>query len=132
MPDYKVSDLTRFVAARLRGLMAQHSVKQSELAESIGVSQSHLSKMVRGMRPIDLDQLDGMCLALGADTADLLKEAEAALESYDFTPNARFIFVDDGIRLASPMDTEGWGGDPIVPPHSATRARGRSVGEAHD
>jgi len=126
VPNYEVSDLTRHVASRLRGLMAQHRVTQAELAESIGVSQSQLSKMVRGVRPIDLDQLDGMCIALGVDTGDLIKEAEAALQNYDFVPNARLIFVDDGLRLSDPIDTTGWGDGPIVLPHSARQSRKRS------
>lgn len=123
VPNYEVSDLTRHVASRLRGLMAQHRVTQAELADSVGVSQSQLSKMVRGVRPIDLDQLDGMCIALGVDTGDLIKEAEVALQNYDFVPNARLIFVDDGLRLSEPIDTTGWGDGPIVLPHSTRQKR---------
>lgn len=96
--------------------MARYGIKQSELAESIGVSQSQLSKMVRGMRPIDLDQLDGMCRALGADTFAVVKEAEDTLSNYDAQPNAKLIFVEENVRLTKPYDTTGWGpSEPIVP-----------------
>lgn len=116
MPNYEVSDLTRYVAAKIRGLMGEHGVTQAELADSIGVSQSQLSKMTRGVRPIDLDQLDGMCMALGVDTGDLIKEAEDTLSNYETKPNAKLLFVDEGIRRAEPIDTEGWGSnEPVIP-----------------
>jgi transcriptional regulator with XRE-family HTH domain len=115
VPNYEVSDLTRLIASRIRGLMAQHGVKQAEMAAAIGVSQSQLSKMIRGVRPIDIDQLDGMCLALGTDLYSLIKEAEDTLSNLDAEPNARLIFVDDGVRLAEPMNTEGWGNGPVIP-----------------
>ncbi|MEG8035056.1 helix-turn-helix transcriptional regulator [Sphingomonas sp. LR61] len=123
MPNYDVSDLTRLIASMIRGLMARHGVKQSEMAESIGVSQSQLSKMVRGVRPIDIDQLDGMCRALGVDLSVVIKEAEETLSAYDSKPNARLIFVDDNIRLAEPFDTTTWGdGGPVVPEYRTGRA----------
>jgi transcriptional regulator with XRE-family HTH domain len=115
VPNYEVSDLTRLIASRIRGLMAQHGVKQAEMAAAIGVSQSQLSKMIRGVRPIDIDQLDGMCLALGTDMYSLVKEAEDTLSNLDAEPNARLIFVDDGVRLAEPWKTEGWGNGPVIP-----------------
>lgn len=115
VPNYDVNDLTRLIASRIRGLMAQHGVKQADLAASINVSQSQLSKMLRGVRPIDLDQLDGMCLALGQQMSVIVAEAEEILAKLDAEPSARYIFVDDGLRLETPMDTEGWGNGPVIP-----------------
>jgi len=125
VPNSDVSDLTRLIASMIRGLMARHGVKQAEMAESIGVSQSQLSKMIRGVRPIDIDQLDGMCRALGVDLSGIIKDAEQTLSAYDAKPNARFIFVDDNIRLATPYDTTTWGdGGPVVPEYRTGRADG--------
>lgn len=125
VPNSDVSDLTRLIASMIRGLMARHGVKQAEMAESIGVSQSQLSKMIRGVRPIDIDQLDGMCRALGVDLSGIIKDAEQTLSAYDAKPNARFIFVDDNIRLAKPYDTTTWGdGGPVVPEYRTVRADG--------
>lgn len=122
VPNYEVSDLTRLIASMIRGLMARHGVKQADMAAAIGVSQSQLSKMVRGVRPIDLDQADGMCRALGADLWEVIKEAEDVLANYDAKPNARLIFVDDNIRLKTPFDTTTWGdGGPVIPEHRASR-----------
>ncbi|WIE54200.1 helix-turn-helix transcriptional regulator [Curtobacterium sp. MCBD17_003] len=133
MPNYDISDLTRLVASNIRGLMAQHGVKQADLAASIGVSQSQLSKMIRGVRPIDLDQLDGMCMALGEDTAAVIKRAEETLSNYETVPNARLLFVDDGIRLEEPIDTTGWGSGPVIPSHpTRASARGVDVGALSD
>lgn len=129
VPNYAVSDITRHVASQIRGLMAQYGVKQGELAESIGVSQSQLSKMVRGTRPIDLDQLDGMCRALGVDTFTVVKEAEETLSNYDSQPNAKLIFVDQNVRLDKPFDTTGWGPSTPIVPEFPTKRAGAASGD---
>lgn len=127
MTDNSISDLTRLVAANIRGLMAQHDVKQADMAESIGVSQSQFSKMLRGIKPIDLDQLDGMCTALDVKTSDIIKQVENTLAAYDVQPNARYIFVSEGVRRDKPYDTEGWGSsEPIVPVYRPRAGRGAS------
>ncbi len=94
--------------------MSRHKVTQAELAAAIGVSQSQLSKMVRGTRPIDIDELDGMATALGTDAWSLLREAEDVLA--DFTVgglNTSSVFVQDGRRLETPIATGSDVGGPI-------------------
>lgn len=104
MENYKVRDLTRQVASTVRAAMAKFNVTQAEMAAAVGVSQSQLSKMVRGTRPIDIDQLDAMCRALGLDTGTVVADAEAFLGNYDIAPAARFVYVEEGVRLATPYE----------------------------
>lgn len=126
MTDSPISDLTRLVAATIRGQMAQHGVTQAEMADALGVSQSQFSKMLRGVRSINLDELDGMCVALGLATSDVIKQAETVLSKYDAKYNARYVYVDDGVRLERPFDTQGVGSDePIIPEY---RPRGGRAG----
>lgn len=102
MPNYAITDLTRQAASILRGLIARYGITQQQMAEAVGVSQSQLSKMVRGTKPIDLDQLAAMCEALGTSPAVVLREAEDFLADY-MSPNAaRVIYVEDGLRLSKP------------------------------
>ncbi|MBN8883577.1 DNA-binding Xre family transcriptional regulator [Salana multivorans] len=68
--------ITRNVAAVLRARVARVQATQTELAAVSGVSQSQLSKILRGTRAIDLDVLDRLCWTLGLDVADVLAEAE--------------------------------------------------------
>jgi len=96
-----VGPLTKEVAAIIRGRMARFNVNQTELAESVGISQSQLSKMVRGTRPIDIDQLESICDALGMGIEDAIEEATTLLRNLDEPlSNARAIFVSDETRLA--------------------------------
>ena len=125
MPNYVITDLTRQTASILRGLIARYGVTQQQMAEAVGVSQSQLSKMIRGVRPIDLDQLAAMCEALGTSPGVVLGEAESFLAAY-MTPNAaKFIYVEEGLRLETPIDVSKYAAqysDPVVPEWSG-RAR---------
>ncbi len=102
MNDYDTLDLTRHVAGQLRALMARYGVSQSQMAESVGVSQSQLSKMVRGVKPITIDQLDAMCWSLGVDSWEILREAEEFLASHDRALPGRLVFVEHGVALSEP------------------------------
>ena len=76
MSNLPPSVLTREVAAILRAARARRNVTQAELAKAAEVSQSQVSKMLLGSRPITVDQLDLMCQALRIDIVDVLVEAD--------------------------------------------------------
>jgi len=103
VPNYVITDLTRQTASILRGLIARYGVTQTQMAEAVGVSQSQLSKMIRGTRPIDLDQLTAMCEALDASPSKVLAEAEDFLINYATPYATKYIFVNDGIRQDPPI-----------------------------
>lgn len=68
--------LTNEVAGILRGAAARRGVTQARLGEVAGVSQSQVSKMLRGKRDITIDQLDWLCDELGLAAAEVLAEAD--------------------------------------------------------
>lgn len=73
-----VGDLTKEVAATLRAQVAHDQLTQLEVAKLVGMSQSQVSKILRGDGHIDLDQLDAFAAALGLNVVKVLEEAERA------------------------------------------------------
>ena len=63
------------VAAELRSLQARVQVTQADLADAAGISQSQMSKVLRGKRPLTLGQFAAACERLGADPADVFARA---------------------------------------------------------
>jgi transcriptional regulator with XRE-family HTH domain len=109
MTDDLPGPLTREVAGIIRGLMARYNVSQTELAEVVGVSQSQLSKMTRGIRDISIDQLDLMCEAFTIEIQDVLEEAAKATDDIRSNPD-NFIILD-GERLDRPRRNVGGDSD---------------------
>lgn len=50
-------------------------MKQRTIAEAIGVSQSQVSKLLRGDRPLEVSQFVAMCDRLGLPPVEVLREA---------------------------------------------------------
>lgn len=78
--------------------MSRYDVTQKEMAGPVGVDQSQLSKMVRGKRAINLDQLEIMCHVLGADVDEIVEEATQAVTNRGEWPSLR-PFVLEGVRV---------------------------------
>lgn len=104
MTNSELGELASEVANILRGMVARYSVSQTELAYSTGVSQSQLSKMLRGVRPIDVDTLDAIAHSLGSSASEVVLAAEKALSVYDRPSPSRMGFVEDGLRAEEPHD----------------------------
>ncbi|QIK63664.1 helix-turn-helix transcriptional regulator [Leucobacter viscericola] len=115
MNDYETQDLTRHVAGTIRGLMAQYGVNQAEMAEAIGVSQSQLSKMTRGTRPISLDHFHAMCWALGASATDVLSLSEQFVSEHNSPAPSLRIYVEDGRRLPETRVITSSNESPLLP-----------------
>lgn len=49
--------LSDFAASEIRAHMARFSLKQIDLAETLGVTQAHVSRKLRGVTPFTLDEL---------------------------------------------------------------------------
>ena len=125
--DYETRDLTRQAAALLRGLMARYDVSQRDLANSANLSQSQVSKILRGVKPVTVDELNAMCFALGTDASTLLTEAHNFIRGIDSPIPARFIYVDEGLRLAEPYDTSDWGSESRIDLPTSKRATRSNV-----
>ncbi|PPF39937.1 helix-turn-helix transcriptional regulator [Pseudoclavibacter sp. AY1H1] len=103
MQEYTPTELAREIVGILRGRAARYDVTQSELAAATGVSQSQLSKMLRGKRPMDIDVMDALAVALGTTVSEIVIEAEAAVED-DLMTSARFIYVMENRRVEEAFD----------------------------
>ncbi|TFC92024.1 MULTISPECIES: helix-turn-helix transcriptional regulator [Cryobacterium] len=53
-------------------------VSQKALGAAVGISQSQMSKHLRGERVLDVDQLDALCDALNLQIVDVVRSAQAA------------------------------------------------------
>lgn len=93
MSNYKPSYFSREVAATLRGILARHELKQADMAALCGVSQSQFSKIIRGTRPMTLDQFAALADYVNHDYDDILI-------------SAYYKVIDYGIS-ASPVRLEG-------------------------
>lgn len=67
--------LSRSVGAILRGRMARIDASTTEIAASVSVSRSQLSKVLRGVAHIDIEQLALLATSVGLDPVEVLTEA---------------------------------------------------------
>lgn len=73
-----VGELTREVAAILRAQVARKQWTQLTVAARVNMSQSQVSKILRGDGHIDLDQLEAFASALDLKVAQVVSDADAA------------------------------------------------------
>ena len=66
--------LNRALAKRVKDLRDAKGVTQSDLANRLGKTQSFISKVERGQRPLDVVELRWWCEALGADSSKIVKD----------------------------------------------------------
>lgn len=64
--------LSDAVAKEIRVALIRADLKQSQLAERMGVSEMWVSRRLRGAQPIDLNDLQRFAEALGVPVTDLL------------------------------------------------------------
>ena len=67
------------VARALADAREEKGITQSELADMTGISQSQLSKQLRGLRAINLDEIRLICNALGISMASIFQKADDSL-----------------------------------------------------
>ncbi|WP_166785548.1 helix-turn-helix domain-containing protein [Cryobacterium cryoconiti] len=70
--------LTRGVARILYEEYRANSVTQTALGDAAGVSQSQMSKLLRGDRTLNLDQLEAVCFMLGLSPGEVITAAEVS------------------------------------------------------
>lgn len=84
-----VGAATRAVAGELRAVVARRGIGQASLAEASGVAQATLSKILRGVAPIDVEQVYAICNALGVEPSDVLEAASR--EGRSSAPRLRLV-----------------------------------------
>lgn len=70
----RAADSAAIVARNLKRLMVERDVKQGQLAAVLGVSQSNVSKRLKGRTPFTTDDLDALAQAFGVRPGDLLED----------------------------------------------------------
>jgi transcriptional regulator with XRE-family HTH domain len=73
-----VTKLNAAVAAEIRAILARRGWKQSQLAERLGVHEMWVSRRLRGVNAISVDDLERIAAALGMKPVELLGLAEQA------------------------------------------------------
>lgn len=101
MNNYEPTLIFREIAARLRGRIARFDLNQADLAKICGVSQSQFSKIIRGTRPMTVDQLAAVCEALGLSVGQLVGEVEEFAQER-LSGSSPIAYVEDDERLDTP------------------------------
>jgi transcriptional regulator with XRE-family HTH domain len=78
-----VGPLAHEAARIIRGHLARIGWTHQELGAKVNISASQVSRMLRGDRHMDLDQLARICAVTGLRVVDVLAEAERALAERD-------------------------------------------------
>ena len=100
---------TRFareVAGIIAGRMKRFGVTQSEMAYTLGISQSQVSKFFRGVAVMDIDQLELMCWALELDVEDVVDQAVRDAAEYEDRDYDLPRWVVMGEHVSTPVDDE--------------------------
>lgn len=113
MTDYEPTGFYREITARLRGFIARFEINQADLAILCDVSQSQFSKIIRGTRPMTVDQLAVICDALSVNMEQLVGEVERFINDRDQLPSPVHFVIDEQ-REENPTrykdaDLDGWG-----------------------
>ena len=74
-----MNNFGKVIARLLNDERLHKGVTQAELAESTGISQSQISKQLRGTRDINIDELDAIVTALNMSLVELIRTAEQEL-----------------------------------------------------
>ncbi|WP_394286682.1 helix-turn-helix domain-containing protein [Corynebacterium kefirresidentii] len=75
-PRDTMNKFGKVIARLLNDERLHKGVTQAELAESTGISQSQISKQLRGTRDINIDELDAIVTALNMSLVELIRTAE--------------------------------------------------------
>lgn len=98
MSNYQPTRFAAELTARLRGAVARYDINQAVLAALCGVSQSQFSKIIRGLRPMSVDQYAVLCDALEIHPDQLAQEVEEFLADRPNAEPSPIRLVDEGER----------------------------------
>lgn len=74
-PNLPPTALTRSIAAIIRSHMGFMNMSQVALARATGIPQATISRLVRGKRVVDVEQLDLICRALRVSSVQVYTDA---------------------------------------------------------
>ena len=67
--------LSEVIAERLTEAYLRSGRRQQDIGDEAGLSQSAVSRYLRGARAPDIDTLEALCVALGLDVGDVVTTA---------------------------------------------------------
>lgn len=73
-----MTNLSERIARNVRAEMIRRDVNQTDLAAVIGITQSQLSKRLRGTITLDVNEVELIAKHLGVTVSDLAGESQAA------------------------------------------------------
>lgn len=78
----RVDEFGKAIARHLSARRAHQRITQAELERLTQISQSQLSKQLRGQRAIDMDEFDSICSALHVPMEEIIRLAEMELDRF--------------------------------------------------
>lgn len=75
-PKDTMNTFGKVIARLLNEQRLQKGITQTELSDATGISQSQISKQMRGTRDINIDELGAIADALGLHLVELIRNAE--------------------------------------------------------
>lgn len=84
-----INGFGKAVARQLSARLAYQGMTQTGLAEATGISQSQLSKQMRGLREINVDELAIICEALDVPMETIISLASADMKKANVVPMRR-------------------------------------------
>ena len=66
----------RAIASILDAARERQGITQAELAATVGISQSQASRNLKGLKPMTMGEMMGMCRALGLVASEVLEQVE--------------------------------------------------------
>lgn len=101
-PRDTMNKFGRVIARLLNDERLRKDITQAELSESTGISQSQISKQMRGTRDINIDELSAIADALDISLVELIRKAEQ-----EINPDTRNELEERRrkARMSSPSDS---------------------------
>lgn len=84
-----INEFGKAVARQLNARRAHQGLTQSQLEEATGISQSQLSKQLRGLRAINMDELAQLCAALDVSMESIIELAMQEMTGNNVVPLRR-------------------------------------------
>lgn len=84
-----INEFGKAVARQLNARRAHQGLTQIQLEEATGISQSQLSKQLRGLRAINMDELAQLCEALDVSMESIIELAMQEMAGNNVVPLQR-------------------------------------------
>src|SRR3546814_15326237 len=111
--SYTPTAFYREITSRIRGHIARFDINQADLAVLCDVSQSQFSKIIRGVRPMTIDQLAVICDAIEIDVIALVSDVETFVQERSESPSPmRYVLDQERVYAPEQSDAnwlDGWG-----------------------